>query len=251
MPTVTVTNTDANLSAKTIVVAENAQTITGLHTFDRDPNAPFAVSSGSAKVDNLNADKIDGVDVSGLASSGIVYASSATELGNSSSFTFDGTTVTIPGQITFPSAQSASAGANTLDDYEEGTWTPVLGGSGGTSGQTYDGATNGTYVKIGKQVTAVFRIVLTAKGTITTNAQVQGLPFTIENSASYLPPLVISYWNNLNANKVFVGGFGVPNTTAATIYGIGAAAAGLTVFATADIANTTELIGVITYRATA
>ncbi len=29
------------------------------------------------------------------------------------------------GQITFPATQNPSADANTLDDYEEGTWTPV------------------------------------------------------------------------------------------------------------------------------
>lgn len=37
-----------------------AQTITGLKTFDRDPSAPFAVSVGSAKVANLDADLLDG-----------------------------------------------------------------------------------------------------------------------------------------------------------------------------------------------
>jgi len=31
--------------------------------------------------------------------------------------------------ITFPATQSASTDANTLDDYEEGTWTPVVVGS--------------------------------------------------------------------------------------------------------------------------
>src|SRR3990167_1606815 len=30
------------------------------------------------------------------------------------------------GQIAFPATQNASADANTLDDYEEGTWTPVF-----------------------------------------------------------------------------------------------------------------------------
>lgn len=63
----TITNTDANLSGKTLVVAENAQTITGLQTFDRDPNPPFAVSAGSAAVANLNADKVDGYEASALA----------------------------------------------------------------------------------------------------------------------------------------------------------------------------------------
>jgi hypothetical protein len=58
---ISVLNTDANLTAKTLLAAENADTITGLKTFDRDPNPPFAVSSGSAKVDNLDADKVDGL----------------------------------------------------------------------------------------------------------------------------------------------------------------------------------------------
>jgi hypothetical protein len=38
--------------------------------------------------------------------------------------------------ITFPATASASTNANTLDDYEEGTWTPILGAEG-TTGQTY------------------------------------------------------------------------------------------------------------------
>ncbi len=37
-------------------------TQTGLITFDRDPSAPFAVTSGSAKVSNLDADLLDGKD---------------------------------------------------------------------------------------------------------------------------------------------------------------------------------------------
>src|SRR4051794_38729536 len=39
------------------------------------------------------------------------------------------------GQLVFPATQNAAAGVNTLDDYEEGSWTPVIGGDGGTSGQ--------------------------------------------------------------------------------------------------------------------
>jgi hypothetical protein len=52
--------------------------------------------------------------------------------------------------ITFPATQSASTDANTLDDYEEGTWTPNQG-----SGLTVVGAfsSDGTYTKIGRLVT--------------------------------------------------------------------------------------------------
>lgn len=62
MPNVTVLNTSSNLSGATIVTRENAYTVTGLLTFDRDPSAPFAVSASSAVVPNLDADKLDGLD---------------------------------------------------------------------------------------------------------------------------------------------------------------------------------------------
>jgi hypothetical protein len=57
---ITVLNTDAGLSGKTIVNTEDGQTVTGLKTFDRDPNPPFAVSAASAVVPNLDAEKWNG-----------------------------------------------------------------------------------------------------------------------------------------------------------------------------------------------
>lgn len=58
----TVTNTAASLAGKTLVTLQDSQVITGAITFDRDPSAPFVVTSGSAKVSNLNADTLDGID---------------------------------------------------------------------------------------------------------------------------------------------------------------------------------------------
>jgi len=49
---------------KTSLPASSAETITGLKTFDRDPDAPFAVTAGSALVTNLNADLLDDLDTS-------------------------------------------------------------------------------------------------------------------------------------------------------------------------------------------
>lgn len=42
----------------------DAQTVTGLKTFDRDPSPPFAVSASSASVTNLDADLVDGFQAS-------------------------------------------------------------------------------------------------------------------------------------------------------------------------------------------
>jgi hypothetical protein len=80
--------------------------------------------------------------------------------------------------ITFPATQSASTNANTLDDYEEGTWTPVL--VPGTGTITSQG-TYGGYVKIGKQVTLTFKAVITG-GTVTGISSIEGFPFTVENT---------------------------------------------------------------------
>jgi hypothetical protein len=64
------------------------------------------------------------------------------------------------GQITFPATQSASSDANTLDDYEEGTWTPTFDTSGGN---TFTQSGTGIYTKIGNNVTASGIIKWTAK----------------------------------------------------------------------------------------
>ena len=66
MPDIQVTNTDADLSDNTLLTEENAYTITGLHTFSRSTNAPFAVNSGAAVVANLDADKLDGIEATGF-----------------------------------------------------------------------------------------------------------------------------------------------------------------------------------------
>ena len=68
-----------------------------------------------------------------------------------------------------------SAAANALDDYEEGTFTPVLGGGSPTYSTNN---TTGYYVKIGRMVhiTIQIAIVVTAAGS--GNFSITGLPFT-------------------------------------------------------------------------
>jgi len=79
--------------------------------------------------------------------------------------------------ITFPATQSASSNANTLDDYEEGTFTPSLSFGDGVVGLTYSYRV-GIYVKVGNVVSVFIRIALNNKGSSTGHAGVSGLPFT-------------------------------------------------------------------------
>lgn len=160
---------------------------------------------------------------------------------------FTGAITATGGQIAFPATQAASAGANTLDDYEEGSWTPVIGGSGGTSGQTY-GTQTGRYIKIGKLVIAQFQCVLTAKGTITGNVEIQGLPFTSDTGSTAIESV---YFGTLATNWIHLVTRVLAGATVASVVGNGAAAANNgTNLVTADIANATSLEGTITYRAT-
>jgi hypothetical protein len=97
--------------------------------------------------------------------------------------------------ISFPATQSASSDANTLDDYEEGTFNFTLGGSGGESGQSYT-TRQGRYTKIGRQVTITAYVELASggTGTVTGDAQLKGLPFVPADSVT-----AQIYWNRTNS----------------------------------------------------
>lgn len=81
------------------------------------------------------------------------------------------------GQIQFPATQNPSASVNVLDDYEEGTFTPVLSFGGTSTGITYS-TQSGTYTKVGNRVFGEVSIILTSKGSSTGQAIIAGLPFT-------------------------------------------------------------------------
>lgn len=66
--------------------------------------------------------------------------------------------------IAFPATQSASSDANTLDDYEEGTFTPTFTFTGGAGTLTYS-SQFGAYTKIGNMVTCQGLVVVANKGT--------------------------------------------------------------------------------------
>jgi len=149
------------------------------------------------------------------------------------------------GQVKFPATQVASADANALDDYEEGTWTPVIGGATSESGQSY-GTQAGTYVKVGQMVFAGFNVALSNKGTITGGVRLKGLPFSISGNAA----VVIGYFAGMATNWITLTGR-YQSGTAAVISGSAAAGTSVTDLAAADIGNSTEWIGYVMYRASA
>ena len=84
------------------------------------------------------------------------------------------------GQVKFPAAQNASSNANTLDDYEEGTWTPAVTLGGAAVGLTYSTQV-GFYTKIGNLVAVEGYLIISAKGSSTGALRLTGLPFAYSN----------------------------------------------------------------------
>jgi hypothetical protein len=82
------------------------------------------------------------------------------------------------GNVAFPATQVASADANTLDDYEEGTWTP--GFLTGTPVYTTPYERTGFYTKIGNRVHADFIIYIGVMSwsDMTLQMEIGSLPFT-------------------------------------------------------------------------
>ena len=114
-------------------------------TYLRGDNSWAAVSvspgGSTTQVQYNNAGAFGGI--SGVTTDGIRMTASTT-------IGVGGATPSTSGSgITFPATQSDSSNANTLDDYEEGTWTPNVGTLVNMTGTpTY---TNAKYQKIGNR----------------------------------------------------------------------------------------------------
>ena len=107
------------------------------------------------------------------------------------------TTLTTSGQIIFPAVQNPSANANTMDDYEEGTWTPSVGGTATYTNQY------GFYTKKGNEVTVVGKMTINVIGTGSTTS-ISGLPFTSGNVNAQYYPGVVSYFSGVATNMVAI-----------------------------------------------
>lgn len=106
------------------------------------------------------------------------------------------------GQIKFPATDNPSSDANTLDDYEEGTFTPTFSSSGATFSYA---SQYGKYTKIGNRVFASIRLELNTSGnTLTANPlSIAGLPFTSSESQIVSSPIRWGSSTSSYVNLVF------------------------------------------------
>jgi hypothetical protein len=120
--------------------------------------------------------------------------------------------------ITFPATQSASSDANTLDDYEEGSWTPVISGTGSNPTVSYSSRGN-SYTKIGRLVYLTFDINISSISGGSGDFAISGVPFLsggtntswgtgVIRDASALTlnaqTNTVSFWADSGTNNLFI-----------------------------------------------
>lgn len=145
--------------------------------------------------------------------------------------------------ISFPATQVASADANTLDDYEEGTITPVIGGSS-TAG-TYELAANASrYTKKGQEVTCYFDFTLAAvlTGGGAGNLSLTGFPFS-RTASNLFTASVFPYDGSLSAVPVY----GVMTSAAQMLFYSIAGGAGKSILPISELAAGDRFILQLSY----
>jgi hypothetical protein len=112
--------------------------------------------------------------------------------------------------ITFPATQSASTNANTLDDYEEGTWTPGVSSLGNLTGTpSYQSA---LYTKIGNK--CFMEANVNGLSVTTPNVRTN---FTVNFPFSAVSAYAVT-GTGVSNNASGLGGFLATNTAFSTIY---------------------------------
>jgi len=152
------------------------------------------------------------------------------------------------GQIKFPAAQNASSDANTLDDYEEGTWTPSFSSTGATFNHA---AQVGVYTKIGNRVFCEFRISLNTSGnTLAANSlSVTGLPFA--NAGSVSTQFQLSWFGSTSSYSSMNGAVAAGASTMSIGGGTGGTGnqTGLLANAALSTSAGSQITGQFSYRA--
>jgi hypothetical protein len=188
---------------------------------------------------DTNTGIVFGTDTVGVSTGGVqrtTVDSSGRLLVGVGSANANGGILQLTSGITFPATAVAASDANTLDDYEEGTWTPSLGGTATYTTQV------GRYTKVGNFVTIQFRIVVNVLGTGSVSS-LSGLPFA---------PAVISAGHyggyfNLATNVIFLAFYLTPSVTSLT--NVSQSTSGATVTNGPSIfGNSAEVIGAATYQ---
>jgi hypothetical protein len=139
-----------------------------------------------------------GSDTVAISTNGLQRASvdsSGRLLVGVASATANGGVIQVSNGVTFPATQLDCSDANTLDDYEEGTWAPVVQGSSTAGTATYTNQ-QGRYTKVGRVVHVQAYIDWNNGSGGAGSLRISGLPF-VASSAVVYPAMAIGEISNI------------------------------------------------------
>ena len=146
----------------------------------------------------------------------------------------------------FGAVLGSGASSSVLDDYEEGSWTPVLGGASSDPTVSYTGNNAGAYTKVGNVVHVVGRVNTTSVSGGSGTALIKGLPFATSGARN---AGAVGYISSVTHSSGYTT-FGLnPEANASTIRIVqsGSAIGGATV-SIGNVGNTFDLTFSHTYR---
>jgi hypothetical protein len=118
-------------------------------------------------------------------------------VGNTTQATFNTSGLAFPnGKGIDFSATSGTGTSELFDDYEEGTWTPVL--SDGTNNATMSANSAGSYTKIGRLIVLNASVETTSLGSVTGAIRITGLPYSNLTGTPFYASGVAGYGELLN-----------------------------------------------------
>ena len=173
-----------------------------------------------------------------LASFGQFYNPSNALIGNIQNANNDGIHLNIKnGSVVFSNVGYTAA--NALDDYEEGTWTPSLGGNTTYTNQA------GKYTKVGRFVHADFDFTVNALGTGSAST-LTGFPFPMGSYGGVMSGYC-SYYTGLAVTVTYLSCYIISNTSNMYFTGHNVGAAANIGNALSVFQNSTRVLGSVAY----
>ena len=197
------TNSVFSTSATTIITTSGTGANHSIRECSFTSNAASSVSIGSGTTMLIHGSSFYSSNTNPITGAGTVLYSTV-------AFPYTGkviNTSTATGRSTVTGEISFDGGTNYLDYYEEGSWTPAIGGSTGNPTVAYT-TQLGKYTRIGDVVHIKCSIEINTISGGSGNARITGIPFTSANDSTFQVGILRTAGVGWSANYAVAFNFG-------------------------------------------